>query len=187
MKIGVISDTHGVVPAWQKAMDIFTGADLIVHAGDVLYHPPRIGFTPGYEIPELVKLMNACNVPIVIARGNCDAEVYEELLDMPVLSPYAFVQASGLRIVIHHGHGLDEEDMSRLAARYRADVFVTGHTHIPVLRRINGAIHINPGSPAHPKFEREGIAVPTVGLISGDEIRVVELETGAEIMSAPLK
>lgn len=187
MKIGVISDTHGVVPAWQKAMDIFTGADIIVHAGDVLYHPPRIGFTPGYEIPELVKLMNACPIPIVIARGNCDAEVYEELLDTPVLSPYAFVQASGLRIVIHHGHGLDEEGMSRLAAKYRADVFVTGHTHIPVLRRINGAIHINPGSPAHPKFEREGIAVTTVGLISGDEIRIVELETGKEIMSAPLK
>lgn len=187
MKIAVISDTHGVASVWQKAMDIFAGADLIVHAGDVLYHPPRIGCTPGYEIPELAKLMNACPIPIVIARGNCDAEVYEEILDMPVLSPYAFVQASGLRIVVHHGHALGEEGIGRLAAKYHADVFVTGHTHIPVLRRVNGAIHMNPGSPAHPKFERDGIAVPTLGLISPDVVRIVELETGAEIMSTPLK
>ncbi|NLU43022.1 MAG: phosphodiesterase, partial [Firmicutes bacterium] len=42
MRIGVISDTHGSVTAWRKAYDqVLRSADLIVHAGDLLYHGPR--------------------------------------------------------------------------------------------------------------------------------------------------
>lgn len=186
MRIGVISDTHGVVPAWRKAMAIFADADLILHAGDVLYHPPRVGFTSGYDIPGLVQLVNASPIPVIIARGNCDAEVYEELLEIPMLSPYAFVQFADLRIVIQHGHNLSSEQMCRLAAKYRAHVFVSGHTHMPVAERIDGAIHLNPGSPSHSKFEREGVFVPTVGLIADGRVRVVELETGREVISMPL-
>ncbi len=183
MKIGVISDTHGVVTAWQKAMEIFSGADMILHAGDVLYHPPRLGITGGYDLPELVQLMNACAIPIIIARGNCDAEVYEELFDMPVMSPYATVELDGLRVLVTHGHTLGENDIERLSAKYHADVFVTGHTHIPIVQRIGETIHLNPGSPSHPKLEVEGVPMPTVGLITDEKVQVVALETGAEIMA----
>ena len=42
MKIGIISDTHGHEGAWTRACEkFFTGADLILHAGDVAYHGPR--------------------------------------------------------------------------------------------------------------------------------------------------
>ena len=186
MRIGVISDTHGIVPAWHKAMNVFANADLILHAGDVLYHPPRIGSTPGYDIPSLVQLINTCPIPIVIARGNCDAEVYEELLELPVLSPYAFVEFGNLRMVIQHGHNLTTEQMRQIAAKYRAHVLVTGHTHLPVVERLDQAIHLNPGSPSHPKLERAGALVPTVGLIAEGRVQVVELETGKEVMSMPL-
>jgi putative phosphoesterase len=181
LKIGVISDTHGIVPAWDKAMELFADADLIVHAGDVLYHPPRLGCTPGYDIVGLVDRMNACTIPIVIARGNCDSEVYEELLKMPVLAPYAFVEWGGLRIVIEHGHNISPEQMKQLTERYRADVFITGHTHLPVVERLNGSIHLNPGSPAHPKLESEGRLIPTVGIITDGQVSVVELETGRTV------
>ncbi len=186
MRIGVISDTHGIVPAWQKAMEVFDGADPILHAGDVLYHPPRLGCTPGYDIPGLVALMNTSPVPIVIARGNCDSEVYEELLEMPVLSPYAVVQHGALRIVINHGHTLSPDDMRQRAAKYRADVFITGHTHLPVIEQLGGTIHLNPGSPSHSKFERNGVPMPTVGLICDGRVQVVAVETGEVITEAPL-
>jgi len=186
MKIGVISDTHGIVPAWHKAMNIFANADLILHAGDVLYHPPRIGFTPGYDIPGLVQLINSSPVPVVIARGNCDAEVCEELLELPVMSPYAFAQVANLRIVVQHGHNLSAEQMRRLAGQYRAHIFITGHTHLPAIERIEGTIHLNPGSPSHPKLERGGGSIPTVGLIAEGKAQVVELDTGKEIFSMPL-
>jgi len=186
VKIGVISDTHGIVPAWHKAMNLFANADLIVHAGDVLYHPPRVGMTPGYDIPGLVQLLNESPIPIVIARGNCDAEVYEELLRLPVLSPYAFVEFGGLRIVIQHGHNLSPERTAELAAKYRAQVFVTGHTHMPVVERIGEAVHVNPGSPSHPKLEQGDRPIPTVGLIAEGKVRILDLERGSEIMSMPL-
>ncbi len=186
MKIGIISDTHGNVPAWHKAMVRFAGADLIIHAGDILYHPPRLGRRPGYDVPGLVELLNACPIPIVLARGNCDAEVYEELLDIPVLSPYAFVQSGGLRIAVSHGHTLTPESIRRLAERGQTDLLVTGHTHLPAVERIGGMIHVNPGSPAHPKLERNGVLTPTVGLIQDGKVAIIDLETGDEIISMPL-
>ena len=181
MKIGVISDTHGYVPAWEKAMKLFSDADIILHAGDVLYHPPRLFPGDGYDIPRLAELLNTCPVPVVIARGNCDSEVYEELLQMPVLSPYAFVQHGGLRIVVQHGHTLTEESFRRLAEKYRADFFITGHTHMPVIERFEGTVHLNPGSPSISKLLRDGVPIPTVGLITDGRAQVVELETGAEL------
>jgi hypothetical protein len=187
MKIGIISDTHGIVPAWEQAMQVFQGVDVILHAGDVLYHPPKKGCTEGYHLLGLVKLMNSSPVPIVVARGNCDAEVYEELLTMPVLAPYALVEFDGLRIVIQHGQNLNADSMAGIIEKYHADVFVTGHTHLPVIERVGKAIHINPGSPSHTKFEYRGNPTPTVGMIADGHIRVLALATGEEIMSLALK
>lgn len=186
MKIGIISDTHGIVPAWEKAMKIFEGAEIILHAGDVLYHPPRIRWESDYDIPDLVQLINSSSIPIVFARGNCDSEVYEELLEYPVLSPYAFVQHEDLRIVVQHGHTLDADKMKMLIEKYRADIFITGHTHIPIIERVDGAIHVNPGSPSHPKLELNGIPAPSVGLIEDGKIRIVELDSGKEIMGGTI-
>jgi len=42
MKIGIISDTHGCLETWEKVFTAyFQDSDLIIHAGDVLYHGPR--------------------------------------------------------------------------------------------------------------------------------------------------
>ena len=47
MKIGIISDTHGCLETWQKVFNqYFTDADVIIHAGDVLYHGRVILFLP---------------------------------------------------------------------------------------------------------------------------------------------
>ncbi|MEN6520135.1 MAG: phosphodiesterase [Armatimonadota bacterium] len=177
MKIGVISDTHGRIDTWRKAVNIFAGADLIVHAGDVLYHPPRLGYTDGYDIPALVEAMNDSPVPIVIAQGNCDSQVYEELLEMPVQSPYATVQVGNTRILVNHGHTLTREDMIRLGGYYKTDIFVFGHTHLPVLEKAGPLVLMNPGSPSIPKFEKNGRLTGSVGLITDTAIRILDVDT----------
>lgn len=186
MIIGVISDTHGNALAWRKAMRLFEGADLILHAGDVLYHPPRFPVSGEYDLPALAELINSCPTPIVIARGNCDPEVYEEILDQPALSPYAFVQLEGLKIIVTHGHNLAAEGPAKLAEKYDADLLITGHTHMPMLEQIGKVIHLNPGSASHPKYEREGEFIPTVGLVENGTIRVLKLDTGVEIYAISL-
>lgn len=186
MKIGVLSDTHGILPAWNKAMMLFEDVDIILHAGDVLYHPPKLGPTPGYDIPGMVAAMNSASKPIVIARGNCDPEVYEELLEMPVQSPYAVVQHEGIRIVIQHGHTISEDQMHRVIKKYQADILITGHTHIPVIEDCGNGIHLNPGSPSHPKFEVEGKATASVAIIHEGRVEVVALEDRRTLMSRRL-
>lgn len=176
--IGVISDTHGDVSAWEKALQVFGPVDLIVHAGDVLYHGPRNPLVQGYRPPELAERINASNVPVLIARGNCDAEVDQLVLEWPIQSSMVLVQTPYLRLLAGHGHGLDQAEMVELARRYRAEVFVFGHTHMPVLKKVEGIILFNPGSPALPKG-KEG---PTVGLIEENRVSLKSLEDGRSLV-----
>ena len=183
MKIGVISDTHGNVPAFRRALELFSGADLIIHAGDVLYHPPRLSIQDGYDIPAFVDLLNNSPIPILIAQGNCDPQVYEELLDIPSQSPCVVAEMSGARIVANHGHLLTREMMANLGRKYKANYVISGHTHVPVLEDVGGVILMNPGSPAFPKFEIDGRPVPSVGIIDDSGARIVRLDDGSTILA----
>jgi putative phosphoesterase len=183
MTIGIISDTHGRIDAWKKAEKLFAGVDIIVHAGDVLYHPPRLGYTEGYDIPAMAEALNSSQTPIIIAQGNCDAPVYEELLNIPVQSPYAFAEFEGMRIMAHHGHIFDDKAIVALGKRFGVDIFVTGHTHLPILERRDGLIFLNPGSPSIPKFERNGEKIGSVAIVTEKDVRIITIEDGETLFS----
>jgi len=179
MKIGVISDTHGDATGWQRVMETqFHDVDLIIHAGDILYHGPRNPLVEGYNPPELASLINSCPVPVLFARGNCDADVDQLMLDYPVQAPYAFLQVGNLRIMSHHGDGLDREEMLRLSRIYRANIFISGHTHVRALEDEGGVILLNPGSPSLPKGEGR----PTVAVLECEEnslrIEIIHIDDG---------
>ena len=44
MKIGVMSDTHGSLPYFEKALDLLKDCDVLFHIGDVLYHGPEMTY-----------------------------------------------------------------------------------------------------------------------------------------------
>ena len=76
MKIGIISDTHGHEGAWVRACEqFFTGADLILHAGDVAYHGPRNPMRQTIIPMGLIERINASEIPVILAKGNCDSDV----------------------------------------------------------------------------------------------------------------
>lgn len=184
MRIGIISDTHGSLTAWERAITtVFRGVDLIVHAGDVLYHGPRNPLPEGYTPRELAAIINETPVPVVIARGNCDAEVDQVLVSWPLLSPYAFLQIKDLRILIHHGHGMEPAEMQAQAQRYRVQLFIYGHTHSPLLEKKSGVVFLNPGSPSLPKGEG---GKPTVALLEDDRVFLIDLDSGNSIKSLAL-
>ncbi len=175
MKIGVVSDTHGCVETWRTIYRrYFAGCDLIIHAGDVLYHGPRNPIPAEYNPKELSEELNACPLPVVVAAGNCDAEVDGMVLAMPVQAPYAYVFADGRRIVVHHGQSLDEAGRWAMAERLGAAVLVTGHTHVAELAKRDGRVLLNPGSPAMSKSpDRHG----TVARIDGGIIEIIDIVT----------
>jgi len=179
VKVGIVSDTHGCVTTWKRALaGPFAGVDLIVHAGDVLYHGPRNPLVPGYDPPQLARIINASPVPILIARGNCDAEVDQLLVDWPIQAPFAFLQVDGVRVMVHHGHTMTEAEMLELARRYRVDLFVYGHTHVAACRREDGITLLNPGSPTLPKDENK---TPTVAVLDGRDLTILDINSGSVI------
>ncbi len=186
MKIGVISDTHGNIDALQKALSYFSDADMILHAGDVLYHPPRLGCSEGYDVPSFAAALNEIESPVIIARGNCDPEVCEELLEMPVQNPYAEVFVDKIRIVMNHGHLLSKDMMISSAKKFGARIFISGHTHIPVLEEIDGVVLMNPGSTSIPKFEIDGKPAPSAGIIEDGCIKIINIDDGNIIFEMAL-
>ncbi|KUK14219.1 MAG: phosphodiesterase [Synergistetes bacterium] len=174
MRVGVLSDTHGGLKAWEDSLKLFGGIDLILHAGDILYHGPRNPFPERHDPKALAQAINSLEVPFLVARGNCDADVDQLAIDFPILSPYVVYDLGGYRVFVHHGHAFSEEEVMKFASKLGVRLVVSGHTHRVNLERKNGIWFFNPGSPSLPKGE-EG---PTVGLIEGSVLKLLSLPDG---------
>lgn len=173
MKIGVISDTHGDVIAWQQAISgPLAGADIIIHAGDILYHGPRNPLSPGYEPERLAEMLNASAVPILAVRGNCDAAIDLELVHFPVQDPIGFWEFGGLRLLAYHGHQQDLPGPA-WARQWGVRVVINGHTHVPRLVEEGGCYWLNPGSPSLPKGPDPR---PAVAWLTDAGMAIVDLE-----------
>ena len=99
MKIGVMSDTHGSLTYFEKALDVLSDCDVLIHGGDILYHGPRNDIPEGYNPKGLISKINSLD-NIIIARGNCDADVDQMVINHPIQSPYVMSQFGETRIVI---------------------------------------------------------------------------------------
>jgi putative phosphoesterase len=175
MRIGLISDTHGDPEAWEKALAALGDLDLVLHAGDVLYHGVFNPILPTYEPRRLADVLNAFTVPMLHARGNCDSEVDQLALDNHILSDFAFASAEGTRILVCHGHRHTEAELAKLAARSGVHMVMRGHTHEPGYLVVEGVTIVNPGSCSLPKQEGE---IPTAGLLEDKQITIFDIESG---------
>jgi uncharacterized protein len=131
MKLGIVSDTHGLVrPALMGAFD---GVDEILHAGDV-----------GDE--EVLAILETL-APVRAVRGNVDGPDLPESLEF---------ELAGFHFAIAHGHLFETKNRHRNLARAfpRANFILYGHTHIPVLEVIAGITMINPGSAGSKRFRQ---------------------------------
>ncbi|SEF70386.1 hypothetical protein SAMN05660865_00789 [Caloramator fervidus] len=171
MKIGVISDVHGYPEKLDKALDYLKDCEVILCTGDVLYHGPRNPILEGYNPLEVANRINNSNIPIIIAQGNCDSEVDAMVLDIPFFSPCVFYEKNGLRILVLHGHDVEDEKLYKLSKFYKANIIITGHTHIRRYENKNGVIYLNPGSISVPK----GDGVPSFIKIEDNEIKFLNL------------
>lgn len=185
MKIGVISDTHGydgrVAMAFEK---FFGGADLILHAGDILNHGPNNPNCKGddYAPKALAKRINESEIPIIACRGNCDSEVDQLVINIPIQAPYAYVFANGKRIIVTHGHTVPTDaDKDGMAAHLKADIFITGHVHKNVLEKRGNTIFLNPGTISPYLTNREDKKT-SVAVIDDDKIEIFDLDTGDVLM-----
>jgi len=169
-RIGVISDTHGSVRAWEKAMEILEDPDLIIHCGDVLYHGPLNPIPYDYNTLSLPELINNSAVPVLIAKGNCDAEVDQQVIKWPIMAPYVHLWWHGRHILASHGTHFS--NLREQMALFKPDLVITGHTHVASLVREGSIMYLNPGSASLPK----GRDPASIAIVSTSQITIQTLD-----------
>lgn len=127
MKIGLISDTHGLLR--PEALAALQGCDHLIHTGDI-------------GKPEILAQLQAI-APLSAVRGNNDQGAWAEDL------PERLVVKFG-RTAFYVLHDLAELDIDPQAQGIA--VVVAGHSHKPRLQQRHGVLYINPGSAGPRRF-----------------------------------
>ena len=90
MKWMIASDLHGSAYYCKKMVEAFEreGADRLLMLGDLLYHGPRNDLPRDYAPKEVIPMLNGLKNKLCCVRGNCEAEVDQMVLDLPVMADY---------------------------------------------------------------------------------------------------
>ena len=150
MRIGLISDTHGLLR--PEASAFLCGCTHIVHAGDIGSRK---------VLDELSAI-----APTTAVRGNNDQGAWAAALPETTRLELGTV----CLYVIHDLSGLDIDPQAA-----GVDVVVSGHSHRPLMQERNGVLYVNPGS-AGPRRFKLPIAVGELTIASRSvSPRIVEI------------
>ena len=154
MKLMIASDIHGSAFYCEKLLNAFAKEkpQRLLLLGDLLYHGPRNDLPKDYAPKKVISMLNAVKDKIICVRGNCEAEVDQMVLNFPVLSESLLLFLDDRLRFATHGHIYNE---NKLPALQVGDVFLQGHTHIPVMKKEGEYCFINPGSVSIPKENSE--------------------------------
>jgi hypothetical protein len=142
MKIGVISDTHGLLR--PEVIPALAGVERILHLGDV--GNPAI-------LDELGKV-----APVTAIRGNVDRE--GACGKLPETDVVLIEDSLGIGHYIYMLHDLKTLHLDPAAGKFAA--VLSGHTHVPNYHTKKDVLYFNPGSCGPRRFE-----LPvTVGLLT---------------------
>lgn len=154
-KVLVVSDTHGLN---ERLIDVIKKEkpfDLLVHCGDASMTE--------YELATIA------DVPVHVVQGNCDY-FYD-------LSPVSIFEYQGHKIFVTHGHNYKVDwgydNLLYRAQELKADIVMFGHTHVPVIKEIDGITIVNPGSLSRP---RQIGGEPTYAVLDIFEQKKVNIE-----------
>lgn len=155
MKIGIISDTHGLLRA--QVFEVFEGVEHVLHAGDV--GDPHI-------LTELAAI-----APVTAVWGNVDG------FDIRGRVPeVARLELGGVRIAVVHGMQFGSPTPQKVAAAYPdAGLVVFGHSHRPLIQQVGPTLAVNPGS-AGPRRFKDPVTVALADIEDGKvQARLIDL------------
>ncbi len=127
-RIGVISDTHGVVR--PEALSALKNSELIIHAGDI----------GKQEVLESLKSI----APVIAIRGNNDRHSWAK--KMPDI-----LQLGVNNVRIYVIHNINELEIDPAAAGFAA--VISGHSHKPGIVNHDTLLFLNPGSAGPRRFK----------------------------------
>ena len=154
MQIGIISDVHADYNTLEDVLARFEeyhNVDRVLCAGDLVGRGP--------EPDRVVDLIRAYRIPV--ARGNHDEWVYGILQEnrqyLQELPLDWHGELAGMTVYMCHGKpgnnmwGMYKDHLSQTYLKMvlhslKADVLITGHTHLPLHVKTKQGCLVNPGS-----------------------------------------
>lgn len=128
LKIGVISDTHGLLR--PEAERCLAGVSHIIHAGDI-------------GTPEIVDRLGRI-APVTAIRGNIDTGDWARRLpDTETL------RLGGRAFYVLH----DVRQLTINPKELGIDVVISGHSHRVAIETVDGVLYLNPGSAGRRRFK----------------------------------
>ena len=162
MRIGVVSDTHGLLR--PEVLAAFAGARHILHAGDI------------GDVQVLRDLEKVAEVTAV--AGNIDGFRCGKARET------ARVVLGGVRFFLTHILDRPRQLRPQVAwelARDPADVVVFGHSHLPHDETIDGVRYLNPASAGPRRFDLPvSVALLDIGRGKVQSVRFVGLDRRSE-------
>ncbi len=149
MRILVAADIHGRVGPTKKLCSLFLSyrPDRILLLGDYLYCGARNGVPPDFNPMGVANLLNRYSDKIIGIKGDADSRSDQAVLHFPMLQDCRVLSLGGFRVDLIHGDLLTSD----VVDVERGDILLFGHTHVPILKKEDGVIYFNPGSPSFPK------------------------------------
>jgi len=142
MKYMFVSDVHGNVDRFNEVLEIFNEekADKLVLLGDTSASMSR----NDNEI--IIEKINNMKNMLEVIRGNCDSRDFEEMLEFEIFD-MDNLYINGKVVSITHGHYYNYYNLPYNCG----EIFIQGHTHVPMLQKVKDKILANPGSVSRPR------------------------------------
>lgn len=127
-RIGIISDTHGLLrPEAERRL---AGVNHIIHGGDI-------------GSPEIITALQQI-APVTAIRGNVDTAGWAA-----TYADTALVRLAGRTFYVLH----DLKTLQVSPSALGIDMVVSGHSHVPKLKTVDGVLYLNPGSAGRLRFK----------------------------------
>jgi putative phosphoesterase len=162
MRIGLISDTHGLLR--PEALDAMRGMDRILHAGDI----------GGAAVLDALATL----APLDAVRGNNDHGPWAD-----ALPERTTLDVAGLRL--HLLHDVGELDVDTATGDVR--IVVAGHSHRPRVHDDGRVLWINPGSAGPRRFSLPVTVAELIVDRQGARARIVPLAVAPARRAGPTR
>lgn len=142
MRILIVSDIHGNYDDFLKVIKM-EAFDRLVVLGDLL------SYSNNYDDEDEENILNILSKyknKLVLIKGNCDYFINYDAYDLFAHDEISLTLNNHVT-TFTHGHIYNKGFLPK----YHGDIFICGHSHVPLLIKENDIIYANPGSIGKPR------------------------------------
>ena len=158
----VTADVHGSFSTWLTVKELMAEDDFLVLAGDLFDTKFGNRLDADFQPETIRDDLASVDGRMFYVYGNCDSEHF-----LPDYNWHLEFNMFDRNFLLCHGHRFPAE------AQTSPDVVISGHTHTAKLEKVNGVVHMNPGSLKKPRNR-----MYTYGIIEDRLAKIVDIKSG---------